>query len=586
MKNLTKFTIQFYGRHVKKHKLLLGALTVSLVFATILDMVWPIMVGNFFELLGSDKEKVEIVDELIKILILLGVLEIVQWVFKRSFEYLNALFQVKNMAEIGQTCFNYLNGHSYKFFNNNFTGSLVKKVNRMTRAFEGIADTVYFNFMPMGMKLLVVVGVFFYFNKLVGLVVLLWSLIFIVLNYALSRYKLKFDVERAASNSRLTGVLADAITNNVNIKLFNGEEFEAEYFKKANLDWYKKTKRSWFISIHVDAVQALLMIALEIVILYVAIRLWQNDSIGISVFFVIQAYLFELFHQLWGFGRSIRNFYEHLADAEEMSEILSEKHEIRDKKNATELNIKRGRVEFKNVDFVYEEKGETVIKNLNFTVPAGMKVALIGPSGGGKSTLIRLILRLYDLNKGKILIDGQNIATVTQKSLREQVALVPQDPILFHRNLMENIRYGRKDASDEEVIAAAKMAHCHDFILKFPQKYKTLVGERGVKLSGGQKQRIAIARAILSNAKILLLDEATSSLDSESEHLIQKALENLMKNKTAFIIAHRLSTIMNVDRILVLQEGQVVEQGSHGDLLKNKSSMYKKLWDLQVGGYL
>ncbi len=213
-------------------------------------------------------------------------------------------------------------------------------------------------------------------------------------------------------------------------------------------------------------------------------------------------------------------------------------------------------------------------------------MALIGPSGGGKTTIVKLLLRLFDVDKGQILIEGQDISKVTQDSLRATIALVPQDPILFHRTLMENIRYGKLNATDAEVFRAAKMAHCHEFISKFPLGYKTLVGERGVKLSGGERQRVAIARAILADTKILILDEATSSLDSESEKLIKDAMKVLMKGKTVFVIAHRLSTIVDMDRIIVLEKGRIVEEGGHKDLLKKKDGLYKRLWDLQVGGYL
>jgi ATP-binding cassette subfamily B protein len=267
--------------------------------------------------------------------------------------------------------------------------------------------------------------------------------------------------------------------------------------------------------------------------------------------------------------------------------ILDEEHEVKDSLGAKNLKINAGKVEFDKVSFSYNKaKEESVIKNLSFKVKPGEKVALIGPSGGGKSTLTKLILRLFDIKKGSILIDGQDISKVTQDSLRRQIALVPQDPILFHRTLRENIRYANQHVSDEELIAASKMAHCHEFIKKLPHGYDTHVGERGIKLSGGQRQRVAIARAILSQAKILILDEATSSLDSESEKLIQDALKNLIKNKTTFIIAHRLSTIMNVDRIFVLENGRIIEEGTHADLVSKESGLYKKLWNLQVGGYL
>jgi ATP-binding cassette subfamily B protein len=267
-----------------------------------------------------------------------------------------------------------------------------------------------------------------------------------------------------------------------------------------------------------------------------------------------------------------------------MTEILLKPHEITDSKSAKPLAVNQGEIKFNNLSFSYI-KGVEVLKNFNLTIKPKEKMALIGPSGGGKSTIVKLLLRFYDLTSGQILIDKQNLAKVTQDSLREQIAFVPQEPILFHRSLIDNIRYGNNRATDEEVIRASKLAHAHEFITGFRQGYQTLVGERGIKLSGGERQRVAIARAILKNAPILVLDEATSSLDSESEMYIQDALKNLMKNKTVIVIAHRLSTILQVDRIVVVENGQISEMGKHKELLKLKDGVYQKLWQIQAGGF-
>ena len=267
-----------------------------------------------------------------------------------------------------------------------------------------------------------------------------------------------------------------------------------------------------------------------------------------------------------------------------MTEILETPHEIQDARAAIPLQVSSGAIEFKEVIFSYNQT-RRVINNFSLMVRPKEKVALVGPSGAGKTTLINLLLRSYDLEKGKILIDGQKISRVTLDSLHENIALVPQDPILFHRTLMENILYGQPKAGKKEVLAAAKKANAHEFIVSFPEGYKTYVGERGVKLSGGERQRAAIARAILKNAPILVMDEATSSLDSESEKLIQDALAVLMKDKTVLVIAHRLSTIMKMDRIVVLDQGRIVEEGSHADLLKRKNGLYKRLWERQIGGF-
>jgi ATP-binding cassette subfamily B protein len=319
--------------------------------------------------------------------------------------------------------------------------------------------------------------------------------------------------------------------------------------------------------------------------IYAAIQFWSNGLLSIGDFVLIQSYLIIIFNKLWGFGRVIRHFYEHLADAEEMTEILDTPHDITDIKHAKELVVKKGKIEFVGVNFYYH-KTRKVIDRLDLKIKPGERIALIGPSGAGKSTIMKLLLRQYDVTSGKILIDGQHISKVTQASLWQNISLVPQDPVLFHRTLIENIRYGNPDANKEEVLAASKLAHCHEFINEFPDAYETYVGERGVKLSGGERQRVAIARAMLRGAPILVLDEATSSLDSESEMFIQDALDKLMKKKTVIVIAHRLSTIMKVDRILVIDQGKIVESGTHKELLGKKKGIYKKLWKLQAGGFL
>ncbi len=559
---------------------------VALTVGVAGNMLWVLVFREFFTLLGQDMDKSIIVSGLVSLLMWLMVVEAMDVVGWRTAHFVNSHFQARVMANITNECFEYMHGHSYRFFSDNFAGSLVKKVNRIVRGFDGVAERIYWDMIPLFMKLLCILIVLLYLNITLGMIMLVWSVIFIGANYWASLYKLKYDYARSRVDSEVTGALSDSITNANTVKLFSGRDFEVDRFGEVTDRWFDRTRKAWFVAGYFEAAQAVFMVLLELMILYAAIRLWEADEIVVADFFVIQAYLFEMFHQLWGFGRNIRDLYEHLADSAEMTDILNAKHEVADKKGARKLVVKRGEVEFKDVDFSYGEGEETVLGGLSFKVKPSEKIALIGPSGGGKSTIVKLLLRMFDIDKGQILIDGQNIAGVKQDSLREAVSLVPQDPILFHRTLIENIRYGRRDASDEEVLAAAKLANCHDFIMKFPKKYETFVGERGVKLSGGQRQRVAIARAILSNAKVVILDEATSSLDSESEALIQDALKKLMKKKTTLVIAHRLSTIMSADRIFVLEGGKIIEEGKHADLVQMESGLYKRLWDVQVGGYL
>jgi len=326
--------------------------------------------------------------------------------------------------------------------------------------------------------------------------------------------------------------------------------------------------------------------------------------ITIGVFVLLQAYVLNIINQLWGFTRLVRDLYQGYADSKEMVEINLLSHEIKDLPSAKELVVDKGEIEFNDITFGFNQMHQ-VLENINLTIKPGEKVALVGPSGAGKTTFVRLLLRLYSATSGKILIDGQDISEATQESLRKNISMVPQDPILFHRTLAENIAYGKIEEMQKEVPKLAKgepgsrsqsdlgkikkaatLAHCDEFIKELPQGFETYVGERGIKLSGGERQRVAIARAILKNAPILILDEATSSLDSHSEMLIQDALNNLMAEKTTIVIAHRLSTIQKMDRIIVIDNGRIIEQGSHKDLLENENSLYKKLWELQAGGFL
>jgi len=285
-------------------------------------------------------------------------------------------------------------------------------------------------------------------------------------------------------------------------------------------------------------------------------------------------------------GQQMRHLQEAASDMLDVVEFSKQDFEVKDKKNAKELIVKKGEAFFNNITFQYGEHLSPLFSNFSVKIKKGEKVALVGHSGSGKSTFIKIFQRLYDVQKGEILIDNQNISDVTIESLRSSIVLVPQEPILFHRSLAENIAYGNINASKEEIIKASKVAHAHEFISKLPQGYDTLVGERGVKLSGGERQRVAIARAVLASGSILVLDEATSSLDSESEKYIQDALETIMEGRTTIVVAHRLSTIKKVDRILVFEEGKIIEEGSHKKLLQKEGGVYKKLFEMQVGGFI
>ena len=580
-----KETIGFYWGFLKRYKISLILVLACAIVTSVANVITPLYLKQFVDLLTAKGTVQEILPTLYKIFFVIVLLRFIQFASRRIEMFADSYFCSKTMSDIGNFAFGYLHRHSFNYFNNNFVGSLVKRVNRFVRSFESLNDRIIFNVLEMVLEIGIVLFVLFNRSLYLGLALLIWITLYVVISVFYNRYRIKFDIQRSEADSAVSGVLADTITNHVNVKLFNGYEKEKTYFKETQAKFSKLQLFSWYIDSTFDGFQAFFAFILEGVLMYIGIQLWKVGKFTAGDFLLIQAYVITVVQNIWNFGRVVRNIYSDLSEAAEMTEILVTPHEIRDIPNAKDLKVANGKIEFIDVGFNYHET-RSILKKFNLNIEPGQKVALVGPSGAGKSTLVKLLLRMHDVSSGKVLIDGQNISKVTQESLWKNISLVPQDPVLFHRTLRENIRYGRFDATDTEVEHAAKLAHCHEFIAGLSDKYETYVGERGVKLSGGERQRVAIARAILKNAPILFLDEATSSLDSQSEHYIQDALNNLMKGKTVIMVAHRLSTIMSADRILVVDHGEVVEDGSHAQLLKKKTGLYKKLWDLQAGGFI
>ncbi|OIO19556.1 MAG: ABC transporter ATP-binding protein [Candidatus Magasanikbacteria bacterium CG_4_10_14_0_8_um_filter_32_14] len=581
MKYNTKLTLKIFLKHAIKYKWSLIVVFVSLLIGDIFAVIAPYWYKKFFDLITTNPA-VEILYT--TLFIILGI-NLVHWFFIRIMQFVYIRFSANMLRDLANTCFVNLQKHSFSFFNNNFVGSLVKKVNRFYQAFDRISDRIVWDFIPIILNITLICVVLAFRNKFLAIIVFVWVFFFMISNYIFSRYKLKYDYKRSQLDSETTAFLADSVTNNANVKLLVGYNRECIGFANKTEELTKMRKFSWNLGSVFESFQWFLMVILELVIMLYTVKLWSQGQLTIGDFILIQSYLIMIIQKLWSFGRIIRDFYESLADAEEMTEIFDTPFEIKDVKNAKKLQVTQGKIEFINVSFAYNKTRE-VVNKMNLAIKPNEKIALVGPSGAGKSTIIKLLLRQHDVSGGKILVDGQNIAKITQESLWDNISLVPQDPILFHRSIMENIRYAKPDATDVEVVEAAKLANAHDFIIDAPEGYETFVGERGIKLSGGERQRVAIARAILKNSSILILDEATSSLDSRSEKLIKEALENLMKGKTVIIIAHRLSTIMHSDRILVINSGRIIEQGKHRELLKNKKGVYSNLWNIQVGGFM
>ncbi|OGE84305.1 MAG: hypothetical protein A2846_02075 [Candidatus Doudnabacteria bacterium RIFCSPHIGHO2_01_FULL_49_9] len=554
----------------------------GMLTAVVLRDIQPVLFGKIIDALAIPSSGGA--DAAINILLIILVISLARFGFRRGVEFINNYFQPRVQADLMQICYEYLQQHSIGFFNSNFVGSLVTKVKRYERSFEQLADQALFNIGRTAMGFLTITIVLTWRSWIAGAIMAGWSISYILIAYKFALYKMPYDLKRAATDTETTAQLADTITNNFNIKIFANYPDEFKRFIRVLYNQFRARKKAYDIGAIGESFNHFYMVAFEIGFMYLAIKFWQADIFTIGDIVLVLTFILRLFDQLWDVGKHIRVIYESIADANEMTEILLKRHEIHDKPGAEELRVQHGEILFHNVNFGYHEDLD-ILSNFILSVKSGERVALVGPSGGGKSTIVKLLLRFYDLQSGRILIDGQDIVAVTQDSLRTSIAFVPQDPILFHRTLTENIRYAKPEAGDEEVIKAAKLAHAHEFISRFPDGYDTYVGERGVKLSGGERQRVAIARAILKNAPILVLDEATSSLDSESEFLIQDALKKLMTGRTTIVIAHRLSTIMQMDRIVVIENGNILEEGKHKELVKAKEGTYQRLWNIQAGGF-
>lgn len=573
-----------YWQHTLRYPWLLVFVVLATALIQVGELAAPLYLRQFFNLIATSAPSPETVRTLVRIIAIVGSISLAVWTARRVFGFTLMYFELRIMRDLIDSGFDGLMRHSYHFFISRFAGSLTHKVNKYSRAYETMADSIVLQFIPTLLFVGGAIVILFLRHPALGIVLALWSVVFVGFQLVVAKMRQPLRVERAERETETTGALADAIGNHTTATLFSGIGHENSLIADVTRRWYEAAIRSWKADEWIWGGLGVLMIIIEVALLSIATVLWQRGLLTVGDFVLIQAYLLTTFERLVAINRELRRFYDAYADASEMVGLLELPRDITDAPDAGPLVVAQGQIDFKNVDFRFSPAA-AVFEKFNLSVRPREKVALVGPSGAGKSTVTRLLLRLYDVQGGSIEIDGEDIRSVTQESLRGAIAFVPQEPLLFHRTLMENIRYGRRSASDEEVIAAAKKAHCHEFIATQSRGYDTFVGERGVKLSGGERQRVAIARAFLKNAPILVLDEATSSLDSESESLIQDALKELMRDKTVIVIAHRLSTIMKMDRILVIEKGRIAAEGSHADLLRG-GGLYHRLWNIQAGGFV
>ena len=574
--------MKYYWQVAKKYKFSLFAVIIAMIIASLLDVYIPLNYLKLWNVLSINNFSV--VNQARSIIILILALNFTRFCFRRLSGFCLSYFEASTMAGLREQAFSYMMGHSHAFFANNFSGSLTQKINKYAKSFEMLSDRILTEGIPLIVRGGGTIVAFYIFLPKYAYMLGVFCFVFLITSFIYIRYKLKYDVIASEADSKTTGALADAIGNQSSIQLFTGHEYERSRVYDVTQDQRKKNTINWYLWEGVSTTQSFYTLCAEFILFWVVIGDWKMGLITLPVIVLLQNYFIRLADSLWSFGGIIRAYYENFANAEEMAVILDTPYEIKDDNEKVLKNVK-GEIIFDHVSYVYENNNSKVLDDLSLHIPVGQKIALIGSSGAGKTTLVRLLLRLFNITSGCISIDGVDISKISQENLRENISFVPQDPILFHRTLMENIRYGRRDATDEEVLNAAHLAHCDEFIHALPNRYETYVGERGVKLSGGERQRVAIARAILKNSPILILDEATSSLDSQSEILIQDALHKLIKGKTTIVIAHRLSTIREMDRIIVLKKGKIIEDGTHEELINKDIGLYKKLWNLQAGGF-
>jgi len=481
--------------------------------------------------------------------------------------------------------FRWLSDQSLAFHANTFSGAIVNKVNKFTGAYVTLTDIFCLRFLRMFTNVVIAIIVIAWFSWQIALIMAIWTVAFTCLNITLVRRRFIYSKIAAEADTTLTAHLADAMGNISAVKAFGNEEAEFTTHHEKTIDRARKKYKTWMEGIKNDALLGGMMTVLQIAVLALAIHAVLSNKIEIGTLLLIQVYITQLISELWDLSNMTRTIEQSVSDAEEMIEVFEIEPDVQDLAKPEKSRISKGTIDFTDVTFTHDGSNDALFNNFTLSIASGEKIGLVGHSGSGKTTLTRLLLRFSDINSGAITIDGQNIARVAQADLRRSIAYVPQEPVLFHRSLRENIAYAKPDATDEEIRKAAELAHAAEFIDQLPTGYDTLVGERGVKLSGGQRQRIAIARAMLKDAPILVLDEATSALDSESEKLIQAALNRLMKGRTTIVIAHRLSTIQKMDRIVVMHDGEIIEQGSHADLVDKKGA-YASLWNHQSGGFI
>lgn len=576
----------FFGYFLKKEWK--GLLLIQFFFIgwAFDQTLWPLIIEKLIDTLNSISNVREEMWQAIwpYVAMGLGLLIYVEISF-RGAGFLSAIVIPRIEANIRTKMFEYVQNHSYTYFSNQFAGNISNKISDMVDSISNIIKKVTSVFAPVLVAVFISTALFTRLHPIFAIILFGWVFVYLSISFLFIKgCDLRADIHSEA-RSVLSGDIVDSLSNNMSVKLYARSDFENQQLVRLQKDEQKKHTTALFFTEKMRlALGITSLIGTGIALNWFMLVSWQNGTITTGELVFIFNSAWNIIMMVWVAANELPDLFREIGRCRQALRLIQEEHGIKDAQPAKELTVPRGEILFDHVTFRYN-RSHTLFQDKTITIHPGQKTGLVGFSGSGKTTFVHLILRFYDVQQGRILIDGQDISKVSQSSLRKNIAMIPQDTSLFHRSLLDNIRYGKLDATKEEVIEASKRAHCHEFIERFPDGYDTTVGERGAKLSGGQRQRIAIARAILKNAPIFILDEATSALDTVTERYIQDALKYLMEGRTTLVIAHRLSTLIDMDRILVFSDGRVIEDGVHEELLYS-GGHYAQMWGMQAEGFL
>ncbi len=585
----TRRTLHYYWMVTCRHKaLFFGLLLSTFAFVALLSYGNPYVMSLVVDRVSlepvSSDQVFQVFGPYIIALIAINVLGQAASKFQ---DYTMYKLQIAASYDLATMSFDALCNQSMSFHSNRFGGTLVSQTSKFMSAYQLLLETITFPFLPVLCSIIFTIGVLAPRVPVYVAILVVLLICYASISYYMYKRILSLNEDAASAQNQLSGELSDSVENIMAVKTYGRENYERSLFDTFNKKVVARdSKRMWASLTRGIITASITVVIMMVVTIFISGgNAWYGISPGTLV--VMFTYTYTITNQFNFINNGLQKFNRAFGDASGMTMVLDEPRLVADKPNAPDLVVTKGQIDFQDITFYYTDGNvkTQVFDHFNLHIPAGQRVGLVGLSGAGKTTLTKLLLRLSDIQEGQILVDGQNVADTTQQSLRRQIAYVPQESLLFHRTIAENIAYGKPDATEEEIRKAAKEANALEFIDHLPQGFQTVTGERGVKLSGGQRQRVAIARALLADCPVLVLDEATSALDSESEHLVQDALKTLMQGRTCIVVAHRLSTVASLDRIVVLSHGQIIEDGTHEELIQANGE-YAALWNRQTGAYL